>query len=1688
MNKSHLNNLLGFDFDSQLKDFPFEAQLHTDAKGYASENSISFPFPQNIAQESGSELFPVAFALLVAKHVNLNDIVVSYSPSENGNVVLPLRINFEKDDIDSVKQQIIDSNTDLSNLGACLEALSVTDRKCLNRFVVSISTPFGEMPTDVQDSSVLYLHVEKDVLKWNYDTELLGDSIELIHERFMKIIQDLLLVTKSGLPFEDLMTMSMIDSNEQSKLIELSRGAKRIVIDKSYGTMFEEQAMLVPHHLAVKDIQGGALSFGQLNEQAEKIAVQLDHRLMTYNPRIAVVMPRTIDLFVALIASAKVNGAYVPIDPSFPTERISYMIEDSSCDLILVAQEYAHLIPDSLKQSVVIYEQAVFDAYTKKRTTRTRAIQPFNPHDTMLVLYTSGTTGKPKGVAIEQRSAVYFIQNSYWDCVTDNDVFMQMANPCFIGSMNDICLPLVKGAASIIVPKESVMDIDNLNDTLKNHDINCCFFTPKVLEMIADVDVSLFDGLKLVQFAGEAVRLDAVEKIAGRVQHLQHLYGCTERMGCVSGHELLGTKDNEEADPRVSKHPRIGRLPIGHPIENTQCYILNKVGAPVPIGTSGELFVGGNKISQGYINREKITAEKFVHNPFDEGLMYSTGDLARWLPDGRGLDLIGRKDTLVKINGHRVELGEIEASIMAESEQLGIKAAAVIVTTSKGSKMISAYVAPATVDTILLKKTLQDKLPSFLLPKAIIAIDSIPLNSNGKLDHSKLSSPAEQMQKSDSEDNSNYRPARTKNEKVVVDVWGNLLGLKTEQVSIDSDFLKIGGHSLLVMKILGLLKVHCPPFQLGDLLECSTPKEIADRMDELQHETAVEDIDECIVKFSRKKEDVEGVLPVWVVHDGSGLIGWAGGFLPFMETRPLYGLQMTDNAYSTANKTHPDDMYTGVCEYYKEAIVKVQPHGPYKIAGNSMGALIAYEIAYQLEQEGEIVEEVISMDMPAVKLDMFKSYATAPSYNEKGNTLVAHVLGDYFCKDKEVFEREFAAYIEELDEAILGAQNDVDLKNIFLDLASTVEFLGKMGMPQQDLEAIGKNLETCNTLLVDIPSRGHKIKADIVCAFATDHRFISHSLHASGLDNMIKDYGWTQCTTGKVTMIPVFGNHTNFVSTNGGRETFGRVLDSRQYKHQPQSFRRRSSMLLQQRDSRISFDSAIGYGNESISVITDLQQRRRSSTIPVTKRSSILGMSNKMYAFLEEDMSSSSSLGKEMSSSSSSETSETSSKWESSTPIEASQKSHRTVNSIRAIVDPIASKIQTGDERGDGKDIISLALGDPTVNSALKPCPVAIQAIQEALLSDTTRGYVNACGKLEAREAIAKAHSTSNDVDGISSDNVIIASGCSGALEISLSALLEEGSILLVPQPGFPLYQVIAESNGASVQYYNLKPDKNWEIDFNSIRYLYKNYGGKIKGIVINNPANPTGAVFSYQHLLDFVTLCDELTLPIVADEIYGDLTFGENKFIPIIDVIASASASSSSANNITCNVINITVSGCGKQYLIPGWRVGWAVFYDNQYGSLRDVEAGAKRLAQVVLGASHLTQSAVPVLLDPNNVEIQQWKNELKSTLSNQASVLANALRGGTKQLEVLDAQGAMYVMCRLNVDEFDDSINNEIEFTELLLEEENVFVLPGSCFGVSNVVRLVFCAPAKTLTEAADRIISFCNNHQKSLTFIVA
>eukprot|EP00934_Nitzschia_sp_Nitz4_P002959 Nitzschia sp. Nitz4//scaffold22_size323478//27667//29477//NITZ4_000496-RA/size323478-augustus-gene-0.222-mRNA-1//-1//CDS//3329542902//2949//frame0 len=416
--------------------------------------------------------------------------------------------------------------------------------------------------------------------------------------------------------------------------------------------------------------------------------------------------------------------------------------------------------------------------------------------------------------------------------------------------------------------------------------------------------------------------------------------------------------------------------------------------------------------------------------------------------------------------------------------------------------------------------------------------------------------------------------------------------------------------------------------------------------------------------------------------------------------------------------------------------------------------------------------------------------------------------------------------------------------------------------------------------------------------------------------------------------------------------------------------------------------------------------------------------------------------------------------------IPASAKSARTTNPLRVIVDPILENLVP---REDGKEMISLALGDPTVGGNLPPCPKAIRTIVDTVQSPPhAAGYVYACGTSAAREAIAQYHSRPEH--SFDAANVVIANGCSGALELALTALLDPGSILLVPQPGFPLYQSIAEAHGASVQFYPLNPNRQWELDLDYLESFLRQhrFSQDIRGIVVNNPSNPTGAVYSKTHLQQILHLCSRYKLPVLADEVYGDLTYGDHVYHPMAQMAAQLGR----------EVPIITVSGLAKQFLLPGWRLGWILFQDNLHGSLANVEAGAKRLAGLILGASHLVQTVIPTLLDRSNEDMVVWKKELRNKLARQAKCITDRL-STCPGLDVSVPQGAMYSMIRIQTGALD--IQSDIEFSSLLLKEQNVFVLPGTAFGFPNTFRVVFCASECMLEDAANRIAEFCQNHTK-------
>lgn len=423
----------------------------------------------------------------------------------------------------------------------------------------------------------------------------------------------------------------------------------------------------------------------------------------------------------------------------------------------------------------------------------------------------------------------------------------------------------------------------------------------------------------------------------------------------------------------------------------------------------------------------------------------------------------------------------------------------------------------------------------------------------------------------------------------------------------------------------------------------------------------------------------------------------------------------------------------------------------------------------------------------------------------------------------------------------------------------------------------------------------------------------------------------------------------------------------------------------------------------------------------------------------------------------------------------ASKKAMRTTNPIRKIVDPIvASSVKCGKERGDGKDQISLALGDPSAYPNLPPLPPLLKSLSQSTFSPHTRGYVNACGSPASRAAIAHFHSTPSQT--ISPDDVIIANGCSGALELALTAMLDEGTCILVPRPGFPLYEVIAKSHGGYVRYYDLKSegdDGEWECDLESIRKVIAEEGHeKVRGIVINNPSNPCGSVFSEEHLRDLAKLAKENHLVIVSDEVYWDMTFGGRVFHPMGRIAAGL------------NVPVITASGSAKQFLVPGWRVGWLIIHDCEGKPLRHIKQGIQNLAQVILGASHPAQDSLISILDPSpelHSEIDLWRQNLNTLLHSQANAAFECL-SDCHGLRPIKSYGAMYTMVKINFDLFEESLeSDDVLFTKKLLEEENVFCLPGTCFESPGYFRVVTCAPEEVLREAFTRIGAFCEHHKR-------
>lgn len=428
--------------------------------------------------------------------------------------------------------------------------------------------------------------------------------------------------------------------------------------------------------------------------------------------------------------------------------------------------------------------------------------------------------------------------------------------------------------------------------------------------------------------------------------------------------------------------------------------------------------------------------------------------------------------------------------------------------------------------------------------------------------------------------------------------------------------------------------------------------------------------------------------------------------------------------------------------------------------------------------------------------------------------------------------------------------------------------------------------------------------------------------------------------------------------------------------------------------------------------------------------------------------------------------------------ITASKKSKRTFNPIRNIVDNLKPPLN------HPKVLVNLALGDPTIHGNLV-CPHVLKdAVQDALICDSSNGYLPSTGSSAAKSAIAQyASRTGTGCRPVVEDDVIIASGCSGALELIISALMNEGDNILIPRPGFPLYEVISKSLGGNVKYYNLLPDRNWECD---LADMESQIDENTKAILISNPSNPCGSNFSRQHLEDVANLARRNRLPIIADEIYAGCVF-DGDFVPMFTV---------------CDDLPVIhVGGLAKLFIVPGWRVGWIVIHDNALGVLSEIRAGLKSLTQIIVGANSLIQAAIPRALlmsagsnsNGNHSSTSNGARDVASFNSfhgNYMEVLrrnaglCSSLVADIPQLSIpTSPKGAMYTMVGIDFSQLKD-IKDDNEFAQKLLIEQNIIVLPGQCFGSTGFLRLVICCGPEKLTEAFHRLGEFCSRHNSNNT----
>ncbi len=628
---------------------------------------------------------------------------------------------------------------------------------------------------------------------WGYNRDLFdGATVARLAAHL-----EVLLAAALASPQTPLADLPLLTDGERAQLVrEWNATATAYPRDATIPELFRRQAGQAADRVAA--VWGDrALTYGELRRRASRLARRMRALGVGADSAVGLYLPRSLDLVIGMLAALEAGGAYVPLAPGLPRERLQLLLRDVGAALVLTRTDLLGELPEGTA-SVLCMDS------TEPGSDELGDAPPprpaLSPDNLAYVVYTSGSTGAPKGVAVPHRAVVRLVRETDYVRLGPADRVAHVSNPSFDAATFEIWGALLNGALLVVIDRDVVLAPRELGARLVERGVSALFVTTALFNQMAREAPEALAAVGSVLFGGEAVDPAWVRRALAPAPRgrLLHVYGPTENTTFTTWHHV------GEVEPGAAT------VPIGQPLANTTVHLLDRERQPVPVGVGGELYTGGDGLARGYFGRPELTAERFVPDPFGApgGRLYRTGDLARRRPDG-AIEFLGRIDDQVKIRGFRIEPGEVEAALRRHPE---VREAAVLVREGERAgedRRLVAYVAPAegsALGAATLRAFLKERLPDYLVPAAFALVPALPLNANGKVDRRALLALGAEPERGAGERAGDPTPPRTPTEELLQAIWGEALGIDPRRLGTDEDFFALGGHSLLATRVISRVR------------------------------------------------------------------------------------------------------------------------------------------------------------------------------------------------------------------------------------------------------------------------------------------------------------------------------------------------------------------------------------------------------------------------------------------------------------------------------------------------------------------------------------------------------------------------------------------------------------------------------------------------------------------------------------------------------------------------------------------------------------------------------------------------------------------------------------------------------------------------------------------------------------------